>query len=148
MTLAIPLPGDQISIEVDRFTRPFWEAAKEGRLVGCQCGVCHRFRMPPSPFCPNCNSQEMLWPELPGTGEIYSFIVCHRSPYPGVPNFTFAPVLVDIDGAPGSRLISTIVDIDTDDVKIGMRVKVDFQTINGGWKAPIFRALPTAEKES
>jgi uncharacterized OB-fold protein len=136
--LATQIPGDQITIEVDRWTEPFWNAAKEGRLVAPQCAHGHGFRMPPTPFCPTCNSQDVTWAELPGTGEIYSFVICHRSPYPGVPDFTFAPVVVELDGAPGVRLISTLVDVDTDTIAIGAKVRVDFQSINGGWKSPVF----------
>ena len=139
-TIAQMIPGDHISISVDNSTRPFWEAAKEHILTVCQCADCDTFRMPPRPFCPECQSKNMKWPELPGTATVYSFAICHRSPYPDLEDFTYVPVVVDIDGAPGARLVSNIVDIDPEEVKIGMKVKVDWNPIKDDWVLPIFRA--------
>lgn len=136
---AIAIPGDHITITTNPDTEPFWDAAKENRLTACQCGDCGTFRMPPTAYCPNCRSKNRAWPELPGTGTVYSFAVCNRSPYPDVPDFVYVPVVVDLDGAPGARLVSNLADVDPEAVKIGMKVKVDFNPINDGWKLPIFR---------
>jgi uncharacterized OB-fold protein len=136
---AIAIPGDHITITTNPDTEPFWDAAKENRLTACQCGDCGTFRMPPTAYCPKCRSKNRAWPELPGTGTVYSFAVCNRSPYPDVPDFVYVPVVVDLDGAPGARLVSNLADVDPEAVKIGMEVKVDFNPINDGWKLPIFR---------
>ena len=73
--MAVALPADSVRIEVDTFTEPFWRAAQEGRLVAPQCATCETFRMPPTPFCPSCSSQDIDWIELSGTGTIFSFTV-------------------------------------------------------------------------
>ena len=138
---AIAPPGDHIQITTDPWTETFWAKAKEGKLTACQCGACGTFRMPPSPFCPKCQSQETRWPELPGTGTVYSYVVCHRSPYPDVPDFTYVPVVVDLDGAPGARLVTNLIDVDPDQVRVGMKVQVLFSDIRDGWKLPTFRPL-------
>jgi uncharacterized OB-fold protein len=95
--------------------------------------------MPPTPFCPHCRSQELRWPELPGTGTIYSFVICHRSPFSDVPDFTYIPVVVDLDGAPGARLVTNLVDVDPATVAIGQKVKVAWNPIKDGWAIPIFK---------
>ena len=135
----VPVPGDHISITTDPSTEPFWLAAKEHRLTACQCGDCGHFRMPPTPFCPECQSQNRKWPELPGTGTVFSFAICNRSPFPDVPDFVYVPVVVDLDGAPGARLVSNLVGMNAEDVKIGMKVKVDWNPIKDEWVLPIFR---------
>jgi uncharacterized OB-fold protein len=132
------LPGAGIAISTNPDTEPFWEAAKEERLTACQCGNCKRFRMPPSPYCPNCQSTEKLWPDLPGTGTVFSFAVCTRDPNTGEP-FVYVPVVIDIDGAPGARLNSNLEGLDADDVQIGMKVQVAWNPIKDGWVLPIFR---------
>jgi len=76
---AFAVPGDHVVITTDTWTEPFWQAAKEHRLTACQCGKCGTFRMPPTPFCPECQSQDTLWPALPGTGTIFSFAICNLS---------------------------------------------------------------------
>jgi uncharacterized OB-fold protein len=136
---AVAVPGDHISITTNPATEPFWLEAKEHRLTACQCADCDAFRMPPTPFCPECQSLHVKWPTLSGTGTIFSFAICTRSPYPDVPDFIYVPVVVDLDGAPGARLVSNIVGVDAEDVFIGMKVKVDWNPIRDEWVLPIFR---------
>lgn len=133
------LPGDHIRISVDTSTEPFWTAAKERRLTACQCAQCGSFRMPPTPFCPDCQSMEKAWPTLAGTATIFSFAICTKSPYPDVPDLVYVPVVVDLDGAPGARLVSNLTGMDADEVKIGMKVQVDWMPIQDGYLLPIFR---------
>ncbi|GHC98027.1 Zn-ribbon domain-containing OB-fold protein [Novosphingobium pokkalii] len=132
------LPGEQIAITTNTATEPFWLAAKEHRLTACQCAQCGHFRMPPTPVCPECSSFEVQWPSLPGTGEIFSFAICNRNPANGE-EFTYVPVVVDLDGAPGARLIANVTGCDAEDVHIGMKVTVEWTPINDGWVLPNFR---------
>ncbi len=136
---AYALPGANIQISTDPFTEPFWEAAKGEKLTACQCGDCGSFRMPPSPYCPACQSKSVHWPELPGTGRVFSFAICTVSPFPPHDPLVYVPVVVDLDGAPGARIVSNVVGLAAEDVKIGMAVTVDWLDIQDGWKLPIFR---------
>lgn len=138
--LARAIPGDHVHITTDTATEPFWQAAKEHRLVAPRCAKCGTFHMPPRPFCPECQSKQFDWVDLPGTGIVYSFAICNRSPFPDVADFIYVPVVVDLDGAPGARLVTNIVDIAPEDVSIGMAVTVDWNPISDGWVLPIFRA--------
>ena len=138
-TITKALPGERISITTNTTTEPFWQAAKDKRLTVPQCSDCGTFRMPPRPYCPDCQSQAINWVQLPGTATIYSFAVCDRSPYPDVPDFTYLPIVVDLDGAPGTRLVSNLIDADPQTVEIGAKVTVDWHAINDGWLLPVFR---------
>jgi uncharacterized protein len=131
------LPGENIRISTNPNTEPFWEAAKEKRLVACKCGSCGHFRMPPSPYCPECQSNQVEWPELPGTGTVFSFAICTINPADGSA-YVYVPVVVDLDGAPGARLVSNLGQIDADDVEIGMKIKVTWNPIQDDWLLPIF----------
>ena len=145
------IPGDHVTITTDTWTEPFWQAAKERRLTAAKCGRCGHFRMPPTPFCPECQSQELEWPTLPGTGTVFSFAICTRSPYPDVPDFVYVPVVVDLHGAPGARLVTNVHGCDADDVAIGMEVTVDWNEIRDGWWMPVFRPahpVPDASRSS
>ncbi|MET4132873.1 putative OB-fold protein [Porphyrobacter sp. MBR-155] len=132
------LPGDQIRITTNPNTEPFWETAKEHRLTACQCASCGHFRMPPSPFCPECSSTDVNWPTLPGTGTVYSFAVCNKNPATGE-DYIYVPVVVDIDGAPGTRLNANVTGCNAEDVHIGMKVAVEWTDIQDGWVLPNFR---------
>ena len=133
------IPGDRVRISTDSWTEPFWQAAKEHRLTSAQCADCGHFRMPPTPFCPRCQSQKTAWPTLPGTGSVFSFAICTKSPYPDVPDFVYVPAVVELDGAPGARLVTNLHGCKADDVAIGMRVRVDWNPITDGWVMPVFQ---------
>lgn len=135
--LATALPGEMVRITTNPTTEPFWLAAKERRLVAPRCGRCGHFRMPPTPYCPECQSREIDWVTLSGRGEVYSFAVVHG--FPGLPDITLVPVVVDLPDAPGARLVSNVVDIDPAEVAIGMPLTVDFHPISDGWLLPVFR---------
>jgi uncharacterized protein len=137
VALATALPSDQVRITTNPTTEPFWQAAKERRLVAPKCGRCGAFRLPPTSYCPECQSAEVEWTELSGSGEVYSFAVVHG--FPGLPDVTLVPVVVDLPDAPGARLVSNVIDIDPAEVTIGMKLTVDFHPITDGWLLPVFR---------
>jgi uncharacterized OB-fold protein len=130
-------PGETVRISTDMATEPFWLAARDHRLVCAQCASCGHFRMPPSAYCPECGSSDVNWPELSGDGVVYSFAVVHG--FPGFPEIVMVAAVIDLPDAPGCRLVSNIVGVDPETVKIGMHVHVDFSPIADGWELPVFR---------
>lgn len=134
------LPGQFLEIGMNRWTEPFWQAAREHRLVASRCAACSTFRMPPSPYCPECLSQDIDWVTLKGEGTVYSYTIVRRSPYPGYENLLFAPIIVEFPDAPGIRLIGTLVDVEPGAIHIDMPVRVDWSEVKGGEVVPIFRA--------
>jgi uncharacterized protein len=137
VTLATAIPGEHVRVAMNKDTEPFWQAAKERRLVAPQCAVCGTFRLPPTPFCPNCQSKSVNWVDLGGDAIVYSFAVVHG--FPGMPDLVLVPAVLDLPDAPGARLVSNVVDIAPADVTIGMPVRVDFSPIADGWLLPVFR---------
>ncbi|CAJ63518.1 MULTISPECIES: Zn-ribbon domain-containing OB-fold protein [Frankia] len=142
-TLTTTLPPAGIQITTDSATEPFWQAAKENRLVAPKCADCGTFRLPPSPFCPTCQSQNVDWVTLSGRATVYSFSIVNG--VPGQPGLTLAAAVVDLPDAPGARLVSNVVDADPDAVRIGTPLTVDFVEIADGWKLPVFRVDSAAE---
>jgi len=137
--LATALPGENVHITTDPYTEPFWQAAKEDRLVAPKCADCGTFRMPPTPFCPSCQSREVEWPRLSGRAVVYSFSVVHG--FPGLPDITLVAAVLDLPDAPGARLVSNVIDVDPAKVEIGDEVEVVFAPIADGWKLPLFRPV-------
>lgn len=143
MTRASALPGETVQITTSPVTEPFWEAAKHRHLVAPQCARCGQFRLPPTPYCPQCQHTEVNWVTLSGRAIVYSFAVVHG--FPGLPDVTLVPVVVDLPDAPGARLVSNLIDVEPDEVQIGMELTVDFHPISDGWLLPVFRGAPHAE---
>jgi uncharacterized OB-fold protein len=137
-TLSTTLPPESIRITTDPWTEPYWQAAKEGRLSVPRCAVCGTFRLPPTPFCPECQSQELEWVDLIGRAHVFSFSVVRG--LPGSPDLVLIPVVLELEGAPGIHLVSNLIDADPESVRIGMAVEVDFVGITDSWKLPVFRS--------
>lgn len=137
MSPATALPAERVHITTDAATEPFWAAAKERRLVAPRCGDCGTFRLPPTPFCPECQSRAVDWRQLSGRGSVYSFAVVHG--FPGLPDITLVPAVVELPDAPGVRLVSNVIGVDPQTVRIGLPLVVDFHPISDGWLLPVFR---------
>ena len=128
----------------DEMTQPFWDAAKGDRLVCQRCTECATFRMPPSPFCFNCQSREHDFSELPGTGTIYSFTVVRHPLHPDLADCCpYVSGVVELDGTQGAgaRMLVNIIDVDPESVSIGDKVEIVFEHVNDEMSTPRFRPL-------
>jgi uncharacterized protein len=134
--VAAALPAGAVTISVDPSTEPFWHAARDRRLVAPRCADCGTFRLPPTPFCWRCQSPRVDWTELSGRATVYTYTVVNG--YPGLPDITLVPAVVDLPDAPGVRLVSNVVGVDPAEVRIGTELIVDFHPIADGWLLPVF----------
>jgi uncharacterized OB-fold protein len=118
-------------------TRPFWEAARDRRLIVKRCDACERPFFPPRHLCPYCWSDRTSWIESGGRGTVYSYTVIHRPP---APEFSrrgpYVVALVDL--AEGPRVMANIVGADALDARIGESVRLCFEDRADGWKVPQF----------
>jgi uncharacterized protein len=102
-------------------TEPFWEAAKNGRLIVQRCSDCGSYIFRPQFACTHCFSTDLNWVEASGRGVINSFSAVRRPAYPELPN---PYVVVVVEMAEGWYMMSNIIGCMVDDVHIGMRVVV------------------------
>lgn len=132
-----------LEIPTDAWTQPFWNAAANGDLRFPRCGDCGRFRWPPGPFCPACQSQNVQWAE-PGVARIYSYTLL-REPAgeDGQPDRVIAPALVEFAGAENVRLLAAIVDTALDDLRVGAELSVQW-TQAADATVPVFRVARPA----
>jgi hypothetical protein len=130
-TMSRPIPSPAVSIE----TKPFWDAASEGRFLIKRCEECHQAHWYPRAYCPFCGSGKTVWEESPGEGVVYTFSIMRRSP-----SGPYAIGYVTLDEGPS--MLTNFVDVTPQDLKIGMRVKLKFQpTEGGGPPAPVFAPI-------
>lgn len=135
----------------DESTKPFWDAALEGRLVSSRCTNCGTFVLPPTPYCFVCQHHEFEWVELPGTGTIYSFTVVRHALAPDLANAVpYVSGVIELDGTQGAgtRMITNIVDCDPETVAIGDRVEVVFEKISDDYAMPRFRPRQILEQSA
>jgi uncharacterized OB-fold protein len=135
-------PPETINIRPDQWTEPFWTAAAEHRLVCARCAACKTYRMPPSPFCPRCRSQEIEWPELRGRGTVFTYTIVHHPVLPALSEHVpYAVAAVTLPDAPGTRLVGNVVGVDSEDLAVGMEVQVEWADIRDGVTVPRFRPV-------
>ena len=64
-------------------TRPFWDAANEGRLAIQRCQACGYYNHPPKPLCDRCLSDDLAFEDVSGDGTVWSFTVMHQKSIAG-----------------------------------------------------------------
>ena len=121
----------------DAATGPYWDATREQRLVIPRCDDCGLYHFYPRTLCPRCSSPKLKWTQVSGTGVVYSFTVIHRAPRPAFA--TAVPyVVAAVKLAEGHHLMTNIIGIAPDAVRIGMPVKVLFQKFSEEITLPMF----------
>jgi uncharacterized protein len=135
-------PPTLVDAAADDRTQPFWDAAKDSRLVAPRCTDCGTFRMPPGRFCPECLGMELEYVDLPGTGTVFASIVVREPLSPDAKDHVpYVAALIDPDGAPGIRFVSNVVDCDADEVTIGMPVRVVFHPVSDALTLPLWSPM-------
>jgi uncharacterized protein len=114
----------------------FWEGATHGELLIQRCAVCATLRHPPRPMCGVCGSLEWDTLKSSGRGVVYSFVIYHHPP---VPAFDIPYVAALIELEEGTRLVSNVVGIPPDEVRIGMPVEVTFVKVDDDMILPLFK---------
>jgi len=119
-------------------TRYFWDGCKQGQLLIQRCTHCATLRHPPAPVCIQCHSFDWDTQQASGKGELYSFVVMH---YPEVAPFDHPNPIGLIELDEGVRLIAGLVGVNRDELQIGQRMQVEFQTFDDDLALPMFRPL-------
>ncbi len=131
-TLPVPEPNSD--------SRPYWDAAREGRLVVRQCRACGQRHFMPRGQCPACWSDDLEWIDCSGFGTVYSLSTVHRAPTPDFAGIApYVVALIDLDEGP--RMFANIVGAGARDASIGERVQVAFERRGESMALPQFRRM-------
>jgi uncharacterized OB-fold protein len=129
---AKPLPT------IDPWTKPHWDAAREGRLLIQRCPDCGRHVFYPRLECPYCASERLEWVEASGRATVYSYSVVESYP-PSyfLDDIPFVIAIVELEE--GVRMMTNIVECDPSDVRCDMAVEVLFDHVTDEVTLPKFR---------
>ena len=132
VTRPLPVP--------DQWTKPFWDAAKYGRLELQRCQDCGHFQHPPYPPCLNCMSINLKFEPVGGSGTIYAYTFMHHT---GDKRFAsavpYASIVVELDEAPGALMAGNLLGVPHTEAKVGRRVEVVFESLNDDITLPQFK---------
>ncbi|MFF4754796.1 bifunctional MaoC family dehydratase N-terminal/OB-fold nucleic acid binding domain-containing protein [Streptomyces sp. NPDC002514] len=109
---------------VNRDTAGFWEGVAGHRLLIQRCTGCGTLRHPWLPGCNTCGCLDWDTVEASGEGTVYSYVVMHHPPFPAF-DPPYAVGLVEL--AEGVRMVSNVVGVPYDKVRVGLPVRVEFR---------------------
>ena len=119
-------------------SRPFWEGARERRLVMPRCTACGHMFFYPRSECLECMADGIEWVQVSGSGTVYSFTIVRQPADPAFRDDVPYPyAIVELDEGP--RMVTTIVGCDPEEVRIGMRVTTVFDDVTPEWTLVKFR---------
>lgn len=142
MELARPLPQPMTPE-----AKPYWEGARDGKLMIPKCRACGKAFLYPRVLCPFCASREIDWIQASGRGRLYSFEIAHQ-----ILNKAFKVrtpvVLAMVELEEGPRLLTNLVEVEPDPatLRCDMPVEVVFEKLTDQVSLPMFRPAKAAAK--
>ena len=114
----------------DGISRPYWEGASLGEFRYQRCGACGKAQFYARSACVHCRATDLRWQKAAGGGRIASFSVIHRAALPSFAgDAPYVLALVDLDE--GFRFMCNVLRCDPATVRIGMPVRVCFESRAG-----------------
>ena len=130
----LPLPNE--------LTSAFWEGSANGQLVMQSCNACGHLQHPPEPVCSACLSFDLGSAAVSGKGTVYTYCIATQAFHPWFADkLPFVIAVVELDEQPGLKMITNIVDVDPESVRVGDRVEVTFTQLGEDFKLPVFRPI-------
>ena len=131
---AIPVP--------DELNQPYWDGAKEHKLVLQHCANCPTVSARPRVVCPRCHGEEFEWKQVSGRGILHSYSIVHSTTAPGfrdeVP-YVAANVSIEEDLTCYIACNLLIDQADHDKLNISLPVVVEFEDHGNDVVVPQFR---------
>jgi uncharacterized OB-fold protein len=122
----------------DEASVPFFDGARNRRLMLQHCTACGTWSWPVRERCPHCFAAALKWRQASGRGSLYTFTIMHQVMNPG-----FASVVpynvAQVDLVEGVRVTSNVVGIGNDALRIGMPLEVVFEAVAEAVQIPKFR---------
>jgi len=120
------------------WSQPFWDGAREGRLLLKTCAACGHVDHPPYLFCTECGSERSDWRQARGIATLAAFAVnTYGVPAAFIEDLPYVLAMVDLPEGP--RMISNIVDCEPNTLRNGMALEVVFHTRDDGIVLPKWR---------
>jgi uncharacterized OB-fold protein len=127
---SVPIP--------DTVSATFFDGARRGELMLQHCAICGGWSFPVRERCPHCFAGSLGWRAASGRGTLYTFAIMHQVMNPGFADSV--PYNVSqIDLEEGVRMVSNVVGVANDALRIGMKLQVCFEDAGDNVRIPKFR---------
>ncbi|RME84731.1 MAG: Zn-ribbon domain-containing OB-fold protein [Planctomycetota bacterium] len=110
------------------FPSRIWrEKPRRYRLEAGKCKKCGEIYLPSRLVCRSCQGKDFETISLSWQGKVLTYTIIHTPPSPFVDEAPYCLAIVETPE--GARLTCQIVDIDFEEVKVGMDVDLEFRKI-------------------
>jgi uncharacterized OB-fold protein len=107
----------------------YWrEIPQRYRLEAEKCKECGRILFPPRLLCPHCGKREFEKTKLAEAGKLITYTVIRVAPEGFEDQTPYAVGIAELDD--GAHLTAQVVDCDFAQLKVGMRVKIEFRKMH------------------
>lgn len=124
----------------DALTDPFWQAAREGRLLVQRCPRSGALQWYPRAHSLPAPHEPPEWVEVSGSGTVFSYSVVHHGGH-GIAR-PYVCALVELDEGP--LVFSHLVGVAEDRLAVGMPVRVRFEALSEDIALPVFEERTAA----
>ncbi len=130
-----PSPSPPLPVPTE-FSAPFWEAARQQKLVIQYCPESGKYQHYPRPVSIYTGKRNIEWREVSGKGFVYAVTITRRGPpaFKGQEPYLVATIELD----EGVRFLTDIVNCKLEDARVGMRVRVHWRALNDKFSFPDF----------
>lgn len=119
---------NRFALVADRDSGPYFAALTAGRLELQHCRDCGRWTWPARPICSGCQSENLVFEPVKGTGEVHSWIVTHQVYAPDFATMVpYTVALVRIDEQ-DDIMIPALLASDVE-VRQGLRVRAGTEPV-------------------
>lgn len=115
----------------DPLLAPYWAGAREHKFLLRQCQSCGEYQWPPRPMCPRCFGTDFTWAEGDGQGSVYTYTVVQRAFHPAFQEL-LPYILAVVEVMPDIRMLGNLVHAQPEEVRVGMKVRVEFLDLPEG----------------
>lgn len=136
------MPNDTLSVQrvaptPRSFSRPYWEATREKKLLIQFCKKTGQFQFFPRPTSIfTGRHSDLEWREVSGKGAVFSYTIARRGPEPFRGHEPYLMAVVTLDE--GVNVMGDVVHCALEDIAIGMRVKPFWAPLPNGTNLLMF----------
>ena len=108
----------------------FLDGLREERIVATECDNCGRILVPPRIFCERCFRPIDRWTDVPATGTVNTFSICHVTWDMHPLDEPELPAVIRLDGASEGGFLHMLGEVAPDDVAVGMAIEAVWRPLD------------------
>ena len=121
----------------DPIMRPFWDGAREGRLMQQRDRMTAATVWPPKPLYWK-DGRRLEWFEASGRGRVFTYVVAHEPFLPAMRHL-LPHIMVVVELAEGGRIVGHMVDCTPAEMRFELPVRVVFKRLTDRVTLPVWR---------